>query len=71
MTEVIEQDVEARQCPPLEGEVILANQETKLFKSIEALSHYVSIFGIKDYVIRDGRTQAGKYVVQLQYNKTN
>ena len=37
MTDVIEQ--EARQCPPLEGEVILANQETKLFKNIEALSH--------------------------------
>lgn len=69
MTEVIEQ--EARQCPPLEGEVILANQETKLFKNIEALSHYVSIFAIKDYVIRDGRTQAGNYVVQLQYDKTN
>lgn len=66
MGEVIEQDAEA-----LEGEVILANQETKLFKNIEALSHYVSIFAIKHYVIRDGRTQDGKYVVQLQYNKTN
>ena len=69
MTEVIEQ--EARQCPPIEGEVILANQETKLFKNIEALSHYVSIFGIKDYVIRDGHTQDGSYCVALQYNKTN
>lgn len=66
MTEVIEQNMDV-----LEGEVILSNQGIKLFKNIEALSHYVSIFAIKDYVIRDGYTQDGEYVVQLQYNKTN
>lgn len=64
MTEVIEQDVEA-----LEGDVVLASNGEKLFKSVAACADYVSIFGIKDYNIRDGYTQDGKYVVQLQYNK--
>jgi len=69
MTEVIEQ--EARQCPPLEGDVVLAGNGEKLFKNINAVADYVSIFGIKDYNIRDGHTSDGKYVVQLQYTKQN
>lgn len=71
MTEIIEENTEV-----LEGELIIAHDGQKLFRSISACSDYVSVFGIKHYVIRDGyikdeHTQDGKYVVQLQYTKQN
>lgn len=66
MTEIIEESTEV-----LEGEIIIAHEGQKLFKDVIACADFVNVFGIKHYVIRDGHTADGKYVVQLQYTKQN
>ena len=62
MTEVIEDAKEV-----LEGEYQFQSSQVKLFRSLQACADYCTSFGIRNYVIQDGTTQEGQYVVQVSY----
>ena len=64
MTEIQENVKEA-----LEGEYQFQPSQVKLFRSLQACANYCISFGIRNYVIQDGNTQAGQYVVQVSYQR--
>ena len=53
----------------LEGEYEPSIQQQKLFKNLSAACDYLNSFNINNYVIQDGHTQDGKYVVQVSYQR--
>lgn len=54
----------------LEGEYQFQPDQQKLFKNLSAASDFILSFGISNYLIRDGFTQDGKYVVQVSYQRS-
>lgn len=63
--EAIENQTEA-----LEGTYEFQPNQNKLFKNLSAASDFILSFGIRNYVIQDGNTQDGQYVVQITYQRS-
>lgn len=53
----------------LEGTYEFQPNQSKLFKNLSAASDFILSFGIRNYVIQDGNTQDGQYVVQVSYQR--
>lgn len=53
----------------LEGEYEFQSSQQRLFKNLSAASDFILSFGIRNFTIQDGHTQAGQYVVQVSYQR--
>lgn len=62
--EAIENQAEA-----LEGVYEFQSSQQRLFKNLSAASDFILSFGIRNYVIQDGHTKDGQYVVQVSYQR--
>lgn len=57
------------QTEALEGEYEFQPNQNKLFRNLQSAADYCVSFGIRNYVIQDGHTQDGQYVVQVSYQR--
>lgn len=62
MTEQIEND------RPITGEPLVAGQRVHLFRSLNAMADFISVFKIENGSWRCGHTQDGRFAVELVYD---
>lgn len=64
------EQIELQQEPKvLEGEYQFQPDQQKLFRNLQSAADYCISFGIRNYVIQDGNTVDGQYVVQVSYQR--